>query len=88
MCLDNELWEVESSRQPSWSQWTPKKFSVSKKHSKYVIFPINFCEFPSVEIFSCVNFSDKNPATAVVRFNKATVKARLTLVRMLYEVKN
>ena len=42
-----------------------KQISVSKKHCKYVIFPINFCEFPPVEIFFYVNFSGKNIASYI-----------------------
>ena len=63
MCLDNEMWGVESSRQPSGSQWTKKIVSVGKEHTTYVIFPINSWEFPPVEIFTDMNFSGNNTAS-------------------------
>ena len=38
MCLDNEMWGVESSRQPSWSQWTQKKLSLSAKNTLHMLY--------------------------------------------------
>ena len=55
-------------------------FSVTKKQTTFFIFLINSCEFPPVEMFFYVKFSVK---ILLVMFNKATVKARLTLVRIL-----
>ena len=42
-----------------------KKNLCQQKHTKYVIFPIDFCEFPPVEMFFAMKFSVKNTASYI-----------------------